>query len=106
MLAYTDARGRVAVAFTDRSGGVSSPPYDELSLAVPVQPVDGCSVTALRAEVAENRARVLGAVTGEPGGDLRTMRQVHGAEVSYAGAADPSAAEDPQADALLTDRPG
>ena len=79
MLAFTDERGRVAVAFTDRSGGVSSPPYAGLSLSVPPEPVADCSLEALRAEVAENRARVLGAVTGEPGGDLRTMRQVHGA---------------------------
>jgi len=108
VLAFTDERGRVAVAFTDRLGGVSSPPYAELSLAVPAQPADGCSVTALRAEVAENRARVSRAVTGGEEGDrLRTMRQVHGADVVYVGPVDdPLPAPDPEADALLTDRPG
>jgi polyphenol oxidase len=103
VLAFTDERGRVAVAFTDRSGGVSSPPYAELSLSVPVQPVDGCSVAVLGDEVAENRRRVSRAVTGEDGDRLRTMRQVHGAEVAYVGAVgDP----DPEADALITDSPG
>jgi polyphenol oxidase len=108
VLAFTDERGRVAVAFTDRWGGVSSPPYAELSLAVPAQPADGCSVTALRAEVTENRTRLSRAVTGGEHGDrLRTMRQVHGTEVAYVGPAhDPDGAADPEADALLTDRPG
>lgn len=110
MLAFTDERGRVAVAFTDRSGGVSSPPYDELSLSVPVEPVAGCSLEVLRAEVAENQRRVLQALGG-PRASLRLMRQVHGAEVAYVGGclaapdgADLSAA--PVADALVTDLPG
>ena len=117
MLAFTDERGRVRVAFTDRIGGVSSPPYDELSLAVPAQPVDGCSVAALRPEVEENLVRVSQAVGY---GRLRFMRQVHGADVAYVGedgaGADDEASDDeglngaasgdPVADALLTDRPG
>ena len=104
MLAFTDERGRVRVAFTDRAGGVSSPPYDALSLAVPAQPVEGCSVEALRPEVEENLARVSRAVGG---GRLHAMRQVHGADVAYVGAPDPGldAGDDPVADALLTDRP-
>ncbi len=106
MLAFTDARGRVAVAFTDRSGGVSSPPYAELSLTVPARPVEGCDVAVLRAEVAENRVRVSRAATGEDRGDLlRTMSQVHGAGVAYVGGDAPGGA-DPEADALLTDKPG
>ena len=104
MLAFTDERGRVAVAFTDRSGGVSSPPYAELSLAVPVAPVSGSSLPALHDEVAENVDRVLRALGATPG-SLRSMRQVHGAEVAYV-AAGPAPAEQPVADALVTDRPG
>lgn len=109
MLAFTDERGRVAVAFTDRSGGVSSPPYAELSLSVPVRPVDGCDLSVLAAEVAENRERVSHAVTGEVGRDrVRTMRQVHGGDVAYVGPVPVQgrAGEDPEADALLTDQPG
>ncbi len=108
MLAFTDERDRVVVAFTDRYGGVSSPPYDALSLAVPLHPVDGCSVTALRGEVAENRTRVSEAVTDGLAGDrLRTMRQVHGTAVAYVdGVEDQAPGDDPEADALLTDRPG
>jgi len=107
VLAFTDERGRVAVAFTDRSGGVSSAPYAELSLSVPVQPADGCSMVELRAEVAQNRARVSRALTGAEGDDrLRTMRQVHGTEVAYVGPADRlGGGDDPEADALLTDQP-
>ena len=106
VLAFTDERGRVAVAFTDRSGGVSSAPYAELSLSIPAQPVEGCSTAALRAEVTENRLRVSRALTGEDGADrLRTMRQVHGAEVTYVGEADAcGGAEDPESDALVTDQ--
>ena len=113
MLAFTDERGRVAVAFTDRSGGVSSPPYAELSLAVPAEPVDGLTVAGLRAEVQENQARVLRAL-GAPEGRLRSMRQVHGADVAYVGRPDGprdprrprDAGELPVADALVTDEPG
>ena len=108
MLAFTDERGRVAVAFTDRSGGVSSPPYDELSLAVPAEPADGLTVEQLRAEVVENEVRVLRAL-GAPDGRLRSMRQVHGADVAHVGHGDgrSGAADDvPVADALLTDERG
>ncbi len=103
MLAFTDERGSVAVAFTDRSGGVSTPPYSELSLAVPSKPADGCSVEVLRAEVAENLSRVVEAVGG---GRLQAMRQVHGAEVAYVDDRPGSTGEEPVADGLLTDRPG
>ncbi len=104
MLAFTDERGKVAVAFTDRSGGVSSPPYSELSLGVPTQPVDGCSLEVLRSEVAENLSRVVRAVGG--GGRLQAMRQVHGAEVAYVDGGPQEHPGDPVADALVTDRPG
>ena len=104
MLAFTDERGRVAVAFTDRSGGVSSPPYAELSLAVPVAPVSDLPLPALRAEVEENEGRVLRALGATPG-SLRSMRQVHGAAVVDAGGG-PTPDEPPVADALVTDRQG
>jgi len=55
--------------FTDRSGGVSPSPYDELNLASHVGDDD--------ANVAENRARVCDAM-GVDITELVTVRQVHG----------------------------
>lgn len=55
------------------------------------------------AAVAENRRRAAGAVL--PGAALASLYQIHSAEVVRVNAAYPDA-ERPQADALVTDRPG
>jgi YfiH family protein len=63
--------GPVELAFTDRLGGVSGAPYDELNLA---------KVCEDRPEaVAENWRRVIGDFA--PGDRLRDMNQVHGDDV-------------------------
>jgi len=63
--------GPVELAFTDRLGGVSGAPYDELNLA---------KVSEDRPEaVAENWRRVIGDFA--PGDQLRDMTQVHGDDV-------------------------
>jgi YfiH family protein len=61
----------VGLAFTDRRGGASRPPYDELNLAMRVgdRPDD----------VEENRRRVAVAA-GFEGMDLALARQVHGSD--------------------------
>lgn len=83
----------VRAAFTLRSGGVSSAPYDSLNL--------GAHVGDSPAAVAENRRRVRArlSLTAEPA----WLEQVHGTRVADLG--------DPQeaglaADAVLTRRPG
>jgi len=84
----------VRAAFTGRSGGVSSPPYDTLNVsgAVGDEP----------AAVASNRQRVAQACAVEESG-LTWMRQVHGARVGYAGSPGSSGQE---VDAIFTDVPG
>jgi YfiH family protein len=68
------AAGVVDVAFTDRHGGVSAPPYDSLDLSV--------SATDRAAEVAANLARVAAAFGV---GGFQLMRQVHGTQVVVVG---------------------
>lgn len=92
MLGHREVRAGVGAAVTDRFGGVSQAPYDELNLADHV----GDDPAA----VAENRRRVLEAVL--PGGALATMRQVHGNDVAIVQAADVV----PEVDALVTRAPG
>ena len=65
------ARG-VLVAFADREGGVSRPPYDSLNLAARVGDDRGA--------VEENRARVARAAGFDPA-HLVLGRQVHGAQI-------------------------
>lgn len=71
----------VVVAFTERSSGVSAPPFESLNLATHVGDVPGA--------VDENRLRALAAVGLE---SLRAMlvtaEQVHGARVVTVGSAD------------------
>lgn len=81
----------VAVAFTDRNGGVSEPPFDSLNLAA--------RVGDDRAAVAENRIRVA-AAAGFDLAALRLAKQVHGADVLEVGRADATVAG--EADALVT----
>jgi polyphenol oxidase len=78
--------GVVDVVFTDRHGGVSSPPYDSLTLGGP----DG----------ADNRRLVATALGVD---DLVVMRQVHGADVEVVDAVPP---DPPTCDALVTTTPG
>ena len=83
---------RVKVAFTDREGGVSDPPYHSLNLGLLVGDDEGC--------VWENRIRVAKAA-GFDADDLALARQVHGADVVRV--------EGPgmvgEADVLVTDQP-
>ncbi len=82
MFGYTDTRGAVEVAFTDRHGGTSTPPYDSLNLAVPKEPPDDLDLATLSEQAERNIARVHDAFTGGGGGVLVRMRQVHGADVA------------------------
>lgn len=80
--------------FLGRTGGVSAGLFASLNVGL------GSSDDA--AHVRENRARALAAVA--PGARLVTLHQVHSAQVVVAGAWDDAAR--PEADALVTDRPG
>jgi YfiH family protein len=81
-------------ATTDRYGGVSAPPYDELDL--------GDHVGDDPAAVAENRARLAAAV--DLAADrLVFMAQVHGSDVAVVDG--PSGGDPPTADALVTREP-
>jgi YfiH family protein len=88
----TGTGARVKVAFTDRDGGVSDPPYHSLNLGLLVGDEEGC--------VWENRIRVAKAA-GFDADDLALARQVHGADVVRV--------EGPgmvgEADVLITDQP-
>ena len=85
--------GRVRMAFTDRRGGVSAPPYHSRNL--------GGGVGDDPAAVAANRKR-----TAEEFGLAATvfMRQVHGADVAYV--TEPFGDEPPALDGIFTDVPG
>ena len=84
---------RVRVAFTDRDGGVSDPPFHSLNLGLLVGDDEGC--------VWENRIRV-GKAAGFDADDLALARQVHGADVAEA---DKSGVVG-DADILVTEHPG
>jgi YfiH family protein len=86
------AAGVVDVAFTDRHGGVSAPPYDSLDLSI--------SATDRADEVAANLTRLTAAFGVER---FQMMRQVHGAEVVVV---DPDDVTPPRCDALVTATPG
>jgi polyphenol oxidase len=90
-----DLGDRVLAAFSGRSGGVSSPPYRALNLGLGVGD-DPAAVLANRDAVAQ--------ACGLPPGQLTFMRQIHGADVWYAG---PDMGQPPgPVDAMFTDRPG
>lgn len=89
------APAKVHLAVTDRYGGVSAAPYDELNL--------GGHVGDAPAAVTENRARVAAAI-GVPAANVLYMNQVHGRDVAVVGGPwDGAAAE---VDALVTTEPG
>jgi YfiH family protein len=71
---HRSTHGPVDLAFTDRYGGVSAVPYDELNLALESDDDP--------AAVAENLRRVLDDFA--PGADLIDMHQVHGNVVDLA----------------------
>ncbi|MDN4173039.1 polyphenol oxidase family protein [Nocardioides sp. SOB77] len=79
MFAFRTTHGPVGrsveLAFTDRFGGVSAAPYDELDLAV-ARDDDPDDLGRARAE---NLRRVLAEIA--PGAGLADLRQVHGCEV-------------------------
>ena len=97
------ARGAGArIAFTSRGGGVSDGTFASLNLgfATPDDP----------ASVAENRRRALVAAGADPARTF-ALRQRHGTTVVEAGALPPGSYLDasfawPEADALVTSRPG
>ena len=73
MFFWRDDLGGIRRAFTDRSGGVSEPPYAGLNLGGHV----GDSFDAVR----ENRVRVAGEIGVDPG-RLVFMDQCHGSDVA------------------------
>jgi polyphenol oxidase len=101
VFAFSDQRGRVAVAFTDRAGGVSEPPYDSLNLAA-LGDDD-------RSAVAENLGRVMEAFAGSADASAALMHQVHGSDVVVVdrqpGPALAGVGGVPQADGLVTGLP-
>jgi len=95
---WRDAAGPVDLAFTDRYGGVSAAPYDELNLAL-----DSDDDLAARTE---NHRIVL--EDFGPGDELVDLRQVHGARIDVP--EDPSGPRSPdgrpEADGVVTARAG
>jgi YfiH family protein len=81
--------------FLGRIGGVSTGAYASLNV--------GLGSDDDRAALAENRRRAVAAVA--PGAQLITVHQVHSADAVYATGSWPDDGR-PQADALVTDRPG
>jgi polyphenol oxidase len=104
VFAFSESRGPVDVAFTDRAGGVSGEPFASLNLAA-----TGHDAVAA---VTENLRRVVGAFTGSPDAPVAAMHQVHGARVAVVGRdvapTEPRGGLDglPEADALVAAVPG
>ncbi len=96
MFCFHENDGRVGVAFTDRRGGVSEPPYDSLNL--------GTATADDPAGVERNYGLVAAALGVDPTAVAR-MGQVHGADVAVI-REPPSPARLPAVDALVTDRAG
>ncbi|RIQ12927.1 peptidoglycan editing factor PgeF [Jiangella rhizosphaerae] len=95
MLRDTSTAGSVRFAFTDRHGGVSAAPYDELNL--------GGHVGDDPAAVRRNR-ELLAAAIGLAPGAVSYMNQVHGNAVAVVEG--PWAGPAPEVDALVTTQPG
>ncbi len=93
MYSFRSSTGPADLAFTDRYGGVSASPYDELNLAV-------SGGDALAAKV-ENLRRL--ADDFAPGDVVCDLYQVHGADVVRA---EREWAERPHADAIVATEPG
>ena len=93
MLRRTGSIAGARYAFTDRHGGASTAPYDELNL--------GDHVGDDPAAVDDNRRRLAAAVDLDPA-RLVLMRQVHGGAVAVVDGPQDPAAPLPEADALVT----
>ena len=94
MFVFTEERTGVALAFTDRHGGVSSGPWESLNLGTS----NGDDPDAVRG----NHDRVAGAF-GVPADAMARMSQVHGDAVHVSDGTSPRI---PVADALITTTPG
>src|SRR3954471_12647512 len=94
------AAGVIGVAFTDRRGGVSAPPFDSLHLGGPDGPRNRRLVASALGLVGAHGAD--GAAGADP---VVVMRQVHGRDVEVVDSAlrDPLA-DPPTCDALVTRR--
>ncbi|WP_129663264.1 peptidoglycan editing factor PgeF [Phytoactinopolyspora endophytica] len=98
MIADLSSHGRSTFAFTDRFGGVSEPPFDELNLAR--------HVGDRPAAVEKNRALLAGSI-GLSDERVVYMNQVHGADVAVVDGPQPWSAEDaPAVDGMVTASPG
>lgn len=93
MFAFRSSLGPVELAFTDRYGGVSGVPYDELNLAM-----DGNDAIEARAE---NMRRAVAAFAPDVE-HVVEMRQVHGNHVDLV--EDRHVVEPPDADGMVTGR--
>jgi polyphenol oxidase len=93
MLRRTGSIAGARYAFTDRYGGASTAPYDELNL--------GDHVGDDPAAVDDNRRRLAAAVDLDPA-RLVLMRQVHGRAVAVVDGPQDPAAPLPEADALVS----
>jgi YfiH family protein len=94
LYSFRTTSGPVELAFTDRLGGVSVAPYDELDLAL-----EGADAARARTE----NLRLLLADFA-PGDELCDLRQVHGATVALVDDDEPGAR--PEADGIVTTGPG
>ena len=90
---FASARGPVDLAFTDRYGGASVAPYDELNLAVVGEDDPEVCAANLRLVVADFA----------PGATIADMSQVHGSTVDVVERR--TSAGRPEADALVTAEP-
>lgn len=82
--------------FTDRSGGVSTAPFDSFNLAAHVGD---------NPESVENNRRILAERIGLPVNSIYFMNQVHGRDVAIIGS-DSNYLTSPSVDALFTTKPG
>jgi YfiH family protein len=94
--ALSSEAGLIHGVFT-RLGGVSAPPFDSLNTSI--------SVSDDQANVEANR-RAIYAALGIPPDHVRTVWQVHSAEVVVVNGKQPQAWPPPQADIIITQQPG
>jgi len=91
LYAFRDRHGPVDLSFTDRHGGVSAVPFDSLNLALEGDDDPEACATNVRI-VLDDFA---------PGDELADLHQVHGCDVVT-----PASGPRPDADGIVTDRPG
>lgn len=113
MFAFTDTRGRVEVAFTDRHGGVSGGPYASLDFGdrsgnpgVREENLDILGHALARGSAPASLDEAFDLPPGARPPAMVLMRQVHGRDVHRVDRAMLDARGDvPTADALVTDLP-